>query len=198
MCHLLSFLFLPYISKSWRTSGWGRMSCILLFSYYIWWFQKTFFRAENREKSASVVFSGLSRRVDCTIKNSKFRKIFCLYCEVQSFFQKPLFARRFCSSWATGMFDTSNCSKFSLVGQLKFWPEVDFRFLFFKPEVVLNTFFLQIASKKIIFNKICLFNLNTGGFNSFLIYKNVFFANFCKMFVPRGINKKFFEILNFL
>ena len=107
----------------------------------IWWFQKTFFRAENREKSASAVFSGLSRRVDCTIKIQNFEKFFVYTVIVQSFFQKPLFARRFCSSWATGMFDTSNCSKFSLVGQLKFWPEVDFPFFYFKREVVLNTFF---------------------------------------------------------
>ena len=28
------------------------------------------------------------------------------------------------------MFDTSNCCKFSLVGQLQFSPEVDFRFFF--------------------------------------------------------------------
>ena len=33
----------------------------------------------NRKKSASAVFSGSPRRVDCTIKISKFRNFFCLY-----------------------------------------------------------------------------------------------------------------------
>ena len=116
------------------------------------WFQKTFFSAENRIKSASAVFSGLPRRVDCTKKISKFQKKFCLYRQVQSFFQKTLFGCQICSSLATGMLDTSNCFKFSLVFARQISTDVDFRFFFSSRKYSKIAFFVALIDKKHIWS----------------------------------------------
>ena len=88
---------------------------------------KNFFQSRKSQKICECSFLGLVETSRLHLKNFKNSKNFLF---TQSFFQKSLFGRRFCSSLATGMFDTSNCCKLSPVGQLQFSPEVDFRFFF--------------------------------------------------------------------
>jgi hypothetical protein len=68
-------------------------------------------------------------RQDESIALLKFQN-FEFFLFIQSFFLKLLLPCRICSRQATGMFDTSNSCKFSLVSEEKNSPEVDFRFFF--------------------------------------------------------------------